>query len=438
METPKVVNNCYGEYMKRYDERILHLLLDRYENSLLYEEKNKVNISIFVPVNKRTLPEYFDVTSTAYDTIQEQLKELEAKGYLTLEWGKRKKHILEKCILNTGYADEIYRMLKRTPRKEKEQAFLYVCQKLYDSFSSEICTRFLEWMINRICAGESVKEYADIEDSIAFERIVRLLHAIETNKDEIFLRQLSIRVFHDSKIAEQEIHKVARILMQFGATSNNSSLKYNPGGNLFTSEKLYEEILAEYHIFRNPSWIMLKGNGAFYMEKEDLSPPVYLKTIPGGIGVSNEDIGNIKWSSECRPAYVITIENLTSFHQWKKSDDGLCIYLGGYANTPVRRMLMSLYRCFPDIPYYHFGDMDCGGFLIWKNLCESTGISFVLKEMDLQTYEKYKIYGRELTSHDRKQLSEMMEDDWFADYKKLFQHMLSEGLKIEQECIITN
>ena len=108
--------------MKRYDEKILNKLLDRYESSLLYTGKNQVNITIALPIQKSVLPEYFDETSLQYDVIHEQLEALEEKGYVRLVWKHKKRgHILEKCELVTEAADAVYAYLRRTPRTEKEQ-----------------------------------------------------------------------------------------------------------------------------------------------------------------------------------------------------------------------------------------------------------------------------------------------------------------------------
>lgn len=441
--------------MKRYDERMLHLLLDRYESSLLYDDKNKVNISISVPLNKRTMPDYFDLTTTSYDTIHEQLEEMEAKGYLTLVWGKRKKHILEKCVLNLEYTDVIYQLLHRVPRKEKEGRILELCDELQTMYPSEICLRFLGWIRERIHGSESFKEYVELNDPQGFCLLVRTLYAIENNTDDIFLRQFSIRVFHDSKIAEQVIGKATRVLALFQPdsspgrqTASSCVMQTVASAEMGTGiEKNHEEnyrgslstdeILAEYHIFRNPSWLMLKGRGVCYKKGSDgLNRQIDLGIFTGGIGISNEDIGCISWDGNIKPTYVITIENLTSFHQWNVSDGGLCIYLGGYANGARRSMLRSMYQVYEDVPFYHFGDMDCGGFLIWKNLCESTGISFKAKCMDMPTYEKYLEYGRELTERDKKQLSQMLSDSFFEEQKELFQLMLSTGKKLEQECVV--
>lgn len=48
--------------VKRYDERVLGKLLDKYEDS--HTGKNRINITISIPVGKSVFPEYFDETST--------------------------------------------------------------------------------------------------------------------------------------------------------------------------------------------------------------------------------------------------------------------------------------------------------------------------------------------------------------------------------------
>lgn len=101
--------------MKRYDEKVLNSLLDKYENSLLYTGRNQRKQSIEFPVKKSTLPEYFDETSMQFEVVHAQLAELEEKGFVRLIWRKGKEgHILEKCLLQTERAEEIYAWLHRT------------------------------------------------------------------------------------------------------------------------------------------------------------------------------------------------------------------------------------------------------------------------------------------------------------------------------------
>ena len=83
-------------HVKRYDEKILGKLLDKYERSLLYSGKNQINRTIFITIQKSILPEYFDESAMQYDIIHEQLEQLEDKGYIHLFWKNKKRLDIKK------------------------------------------------------------------------------------------------------------------------------------------------------------------------------------------------------------------------------------------------------------------------------------------------------------------------------------------------------
>lgn len=407
--------------MKRYDEKVLNMLLDKYEGSLLYTGKNQHNITIAIPIQKRSFPEYFDEASIQYDVIHEQLEMLEEKGYIRLVWkNKRRGHILEKCELVTEQADKIYQYLGRKTRAGKEQKVKEICEAYKGK--ADILDAFLDWVEERFGNEESVKKYVNLENVKDFERLCELIWHILTNDKECFVREFSVRYFHDSKLAEKEITKAVGVIVRFSPTDALEDLES-------------WEVLEEYNIYKNPSWLMLKGKAEFQLG----ASVVDLSTIPGGIGIANSDIGDICWNREKEPQRVVTIENLTSFHGWRKQTQAacseLCIYLGGYHNRAKRIFLKNLYEAYPEAEYYHFGDIDCGGFRIWKDLCEKTGIPFETLHMDCGTYKQYLTWGKELTEGDRRLLRAMQEDAFFEGQKELFALMLTEGKKLEQECV---
>lgn len=406
--------------MKRYDERVLNRLLDKYEGSLLYTGKNQVNIKIMVPVTKSLVPEYFDESSTLYESIHEQLEVLEERELIRLVWKNGKqRHILEKCELIVEHADAAYAYLRRKPRNTKEQEIRSICN--ISKGRSDVLDRFLDWVCTRLDAGESIQKFVDIENPDEFRKICELVWKISENKADCFLRQFSVQHFHDSKLAEKEIEKAVSILSQFSGDGVLDCLTVT-------------EVLEEYNIYRNPSWIMIKGSGYFRIGTSEIN----LDTVLGGFGISNQDLDKICWNQDTAPEKILTIENLTSFHQWNPSKEQsvLAIYLGGYHNQAKRTFLQNMYQAYPNAEYFHFGDIDCGGFRIWKDLCVKTGIPFKVLWMDSDIYVKYLDFGRELTLQDQKTLKMMMEDVFFEKQKELFALMLQKGKKLEQECVL--
>lgn len=409
--------------MKRYDDKILGKLLDTYERSLMYSGKNQINRSIVFSIQKKTLPEYFDESALQFDLIHQQLEQLEAQGYVRLIWKNKKRgHILEKCELVIERVEDVYQLLHRKPKNAKEQEIVEICD-FYRGHVWEL-DRFMEWVQERIQEGTSVRRYVDIDDPGDFRRLCELVLRILSNDAECYLRQFSIRYFHDSKLAEKDLSRAVHVIAEFSEEDRFSNLQE-------------EEVLAEYNIYRNPSWLMMKGNVKFHKVSGNDMMEVDLRFFEGGLGISNQDIEWIVWKQDDRIKKIVTVENLTSFHQWKVGTDDsvLCIYLGGYHNHVKRTFLKTLYKAYPDAEYFHFGDIDCGGFRIWKDLCIKTGIPFKTLYMDLETYHKYLILGRNLTEQDRKVLGNMVKDPFFHAQIELFTSMLKLGIKIEQECV---
>ncbi len=83
------------------------------------------------------------------------------------------------------------------------------------------------------------------------------------------------------------------------------------------------------------------------------------------------------------------------------------IYLGGYHNHSRRNLLMQIYQKLPDAQYYHFGDLDAGGFYILEHLKRKTGIPFQMFQMDIEILKKYEDYAKPLTENDKKRLMQL-------------------------------
>ena len=128
---------------------------------------------------------------------------------------------------------------------------------------------------------------------------------------------------------------------------------------------------------------------------------------------------------------VITVENWTSFHDLKLNDS-LIVYLGGFHNSILNEFLFKLYNYLGNqVKYLHFGDIDAGGFYIYLNLIQKTGIPFQTWKMDISTLKQYEMYTKPLTLNDRNSLLKLKEE-----YNQpVIDYMLKKNIKLEQEII---
>jgi hypothetical protein len=132
---------------------------------------------------------------------------------------------------------------------------------------------------------------------------------------------------------------------------------------------------------------------------------------------------------------VVTVENLTSFHDYHAGTDTV-IYLGGFHNAVKRRFLELLYEENPSVEYYHFGDLDAGGFYILSHLRRKTAIPFRPLHMDVETLQNYSPFTKPLTANDRKRMQLLLEMPEFTGTDgDAIRYMLDHDCKLEQEAV---
>lgn len=404
--------------MMPLEKKILNSLLDSYEHSKLLRGENKVAVHIDFPFNTKTIPEYFDESSSAYEDIHALLAQLEQRGFIIVVWKNRKvNHIVQKVILCEEAIPCVYRHMKRTPKLNMEESVLELLNQLQKTGLSPCAEAFVMHMDCRIRAGQSVKKYMDIGNLHEVQEVVCAVDQTERNEEECFLREFSIRIFHDSKRYEQISGKVCNIIREENVEVENFG---------------DEELLSEYQIYHTPSYVYLKGQVLLEVDAQVIDMSVFPQGI--GFALNNQNLKSIRITAD-RPVHSIyTIENLTSFFRFER-EHSLIVYLGGYHNHARRALLEKIYGAFPDSDYYHFGDIDAGGFQIYHHLKEKTGIPFELYQMDLQTLKLYEQYGKKLTENDRKRLQKMR--TWIHDTEEIecMNYMLTHNVKLEQECI---
>ena len=399
--------------MVQYDRKIINQLLDTYENSLLSTGENKRTIQIEFRFTKTSIPAYFDESSSEYENIHISMKELERKKLIRIIWKDNKQdYLIHKVRLMTDHVEEAYQYVGRRPKRGLEKENVALLQKYLDE-EAPVTVAFVNYLLGRLQNHRSVKEYIDLEDRKETERFLRACVLVEQNREPRYLREFSITHFQDSKYFEQIESRIAKVFRRF-------SEEYGEMDSI--------DLLAEYGIYRTPNYVYFKGNAVISIGEATVD----LSLLKQGIGMSGEDFPRIRFYDLSRVKKVITIENLTSFFRYCE-EDSLMIYLGGYHNRIRRTLLNMIYETIPYVNYYHFGDMDAGGFSILMDLRKKTGIPFKSYHMDLDTLKEYRQYAKKLNESDRNRLEKIRIEKEFSE---VIDFMLEENIKLEQECII--
>lgn len=271
---------------------------------------------------------------------------------------------------------------------------------------------------------ESRKLLKSIEKSIdMLDDLFRVLSFVENNQKLMYIREVSMLVYGDSKYFENNTLEPLCTLLQ----------KYNtvpiPGQTFSDGEYiLSDEILKKYHVFKEPQKISIRGKALIRMCGKDID----ISGFDEGIEFTVSELSKIECVQLLAPTFM-TIENRTSYLRYKK-ENTVTFYLGGYANRDQRDFIRKIYESNPSVTYLHFGDIDAGGFWIHHHLCQVTGVPFGMFHMSFEELMEpdYRKCLHPLTEGD---VTRMQEQAVMPEYRDVIKYMLEHRVKLEQEII---
>jgi len=198
------------------------------------------------------------------------------------------------------------------------------------------------WTALKSPRGLGTGSARDIADAL------QILDALQqAGGEDQTVRVLSRRLFHDSK----RIEALSRQIDLMSAEQLSSPARQQ------------EEVFSTLGLVKEPQPFLAAGTGALLLNRAQECPIVW-----PFIGVSNRHISGYSGA----PAWMLSIENLTTFHlasQHPDAANGLIVFTGGMPSPSWCRAYTHILVALPDsIPVYHWGDIDQGGFKIAAHL----------------------------------------------------------------------
>lgn len=127
-----------------------------------------------------------------------------------------------------------------------------------------------------------------------------------------------------------------------------------------------EHIWASLGLRREPQPLLVAGPGTLLLDGD-----VALPLATTFLGVPLDAVRGVRTDAVC----VLSVENLASFHDAARAADAdrvLVVYTGGMPSPAWRRAYVRLLRSLPpDMPVWHWGDIDEGGFRIAAVLADT-------------------------------------------------------------------
>ena len=393
--------------MNVFEKNLLNKLLDKYESSKLSKGGTAVSRSIKLTPKDDVLSTYTASDSYKYaDENDAIIKRLEAKGFIKAEWNY---DTFKSLTLNIANVDSIYDYLNRDKPSEELNRIKKVLEEYkFDGFIND----FIDYVSDYIKTKyDYPKSY--FVDSKQLKLLLDIFTQLFKLEEDMKKRDFSVKYLGDSKLFESVQGKIIKIIKDFDSNTYDTD----------------EEILAAYNIVKNTSYAILKNKLIFKLN----DCVIDLDKLGFEYSLSDEMIRSLEIINS-NVTKVITVENLTSFYALDDKE-AVIIYLAGFHNHTKQDLLKEIYRKYPNAEYFHFSDIDAGGFWIYQNLKEKTGIPFIPYRMSLKELVDNKKNLKRLTENDKKRLTKMKNDSRFEVFKDTIEYMLTNNIKLEQEIL---
>lgn len=305
-----------------------------------------------LPITERAAKEYFALASLSdRDRVHATFANAAAAGGVVLEWGKgaAAQDLLRVRLVDADKLADWLGMPRA--RVHAERIALELDTLLKDA--PEWLRGAYDEAIGLWRLGKAAfRIRADETDSAV--KLFRVAMAVSFNEQEdLDLRRFSVRLLNDSKAIEGMLTKLVPLLR------------------------------------RNPEWELFDDNAELFraLGLEKFPPPIYLKgplvvnysgsdwdvgQLRPFIGVSPDQVLGLAISG--RPAYLLTIENLSSFqrHVREVEDQGIVVYSAGFPSPALTHLLQRLDAALgSDCPCFHWGDRDVGGVRIFAHIASA-------------------------------------------------------------------
>lgn len=183
-----------------------------------------------------------------------------------------------------------------------------------------------------------------------FVDALQVLDVVSSVKEDQVLRQLSVQLFRNSK----RLEALCKHIDILTAETSNSPARH------------WSEVFGSIGISKEPQPFLVAGTGQLQLIDGTECP-----IVRPFLGVANAAISGYQGE----PKWLLTIENLTTFHQAARAlgteSKGLVVYTAGMPSPSWGKAYVRILLQLPSTScVYHWGDHDEGGFRIAARIAQ--------------------------------------------------------------------
>ena len=413
-----------------YEREILSRLIEKYEKSKAYSTgifTRRISLSLSQEKwleQRMERPEEKGLFLAA-------IRELQNQGLIDFSWVKFEEgNLVEQIWLipEETAIDACYRRLGRVPARETAAGL----GRLIEEYRGKLeavspLARFLAQYQAQLQKTRQIRSFFT-EDLALDEDILRCLVFMEQNQGEQMERLMSAALYGDSKYFERNLKSKVLSILRHLKKQENEEVPSD------------EELLGEKGIVRWPE--ILEFTGPISVTLEDGSAIDYASQRYGAY-VNSETVKRLCSVRAAGLRRVLFIENKANYIWYiteNRSEDQLVLYHGG-CYSPVKglwfRKVYEGSRNNPGIIYFHWGDIDAGGFRMFSRLQQEIIPELKPYRMDRAALEAFRGQAMEIQSEAYlKLLEDMGQNPEYEIFHDVIQLMIRERIRLEQENMV--
>ncbi|MDR1127778.1 MAG: DUF2220 domain-containing protein [Treponema sp.] len=432
-------------------KELLSILLDKYERSVFFRTGTTPTRRIRIRLYDSGLSDYkrYNIENAERrQEINRAVLELAGMGLVRFRWMKREEnHIIAQVSLNADTAGAVaaaYSFLGRKPGDTLAGEIGAEISDLLARIKSPWMRRFLEDCREALSRSRLPGGRIPADSGERRNLFRALLFADgQAEKAEVLERAFSIRCFGDSKIFETSVKKrFLDIIRRYSDCEDDSG---------------EEELLAFAGIVRYPERFEFRGPLAisFAPGPADSAAAVCC-AAPGTCDTAAVDFSPLRYGASLGYpdfkrgrlylppglARLFSIENKANYISYIHQNPGnaeLVVYHGGQFSPSRGAFFRALSAAAPEgCPWYHWGDIDYGGFSMLARLRREIRGDVRPYRMDERELARYAALALPVTEEYAGKLKDLARRQELADCLPCVNYMIENHVRLEQEAMISD
>lgn len=407
-------------------QKLIMVLLDKYERSSFFRTGVAPTKRILLKLYENGKCEFSDYDIENSDSrihINECVQTLAQKGFVRFEWMKgEENHIMSRVWLNIEELQNAYRFVHRQPKADflsNVEAELEACM---EAIRTQWIKDYLQDMRGYILQKRKLYELIpeNVQDRNSLLQALRYIDA--NNDNELLKRVFSVRCFGDSKHFERVVETRLLSILK----------KYLDCDDQITDEQLLNLI----GIVKYPEQFEFCGPLSLnFPDGKSLD----FSNLSGGSTIYGKDVAESQITLPKKVRCILSIENKANYFDYiskHRQPDELVIFHKGQYSPSKKIFLQAVAHASEELPWYHWGDIDYGGFSMLARLRREISANIRPYRMNKQELITFTVFTTSFSPEYSHKLHELTAKAELKDCSECLAYMLEHCVRLEQEALL--